>query len=127
MGENCDLKSPPASAARGARPPHAYPMRMFPVAPGASYTGCQWIWISYRSRESWDYSAVTQFEKGEPVMHVVSAEFVSSGVSCEYQDGALTKKTIRPGSPGDLGCASTGRLKHILGLTPKENEWWELW
>lgn len=51
---NCALQDPPQVAAQGFRPPHRVPTRMYPVNPGAEYTGCQWIWTAYAYVGLWD-------------------------------------------------------------------------
>jgi hypothetical protein len=125
-GENCSLNTPPTASARGFYPPHAYPMRLYPVAPRYNYSGCQWVWISYAKKNALDYRAAVLFDKGRPTTYIVDAPWVHSGVTCHY-DGEKISKTISLGSSGDLGCASEAKLLNLLNVKPKENDWWEFW
>ena len=63
---HCSLRTPPETAAKGVRAPHRLPMRLFPVTPGATYTGCQWVWVAYARPDVWDYSSVTYYDNGNP-------------------------------------------------------------
>lgn len=121
----CKLTKPPVESAKGYFPPHAYPMRLFPVAPGDSYSGCQWIWISYGSADVWDYSAVTLFEKGIPITHNVKSEYFGIDMSCHYHENDVSKIITK--SPDKIECASESRLRALLNIKPKENTWWEFW
>ncbi|MFA7350501.1 MAG: hypothetical protein WC009_07040 [Methylotenera sp.] len=121
----CKLTKPPDKSAQGYFPPHAYPMRLFPVAPGDSYSGCQWIWISYGSPDAWDYGAVTLFKNGVPITHDVKSEYFGIEMSCRY-DGENVSKLITK-SPDEIKCASSSRLRALLNLKPKENTWWDFW
>lgn len=123
--DTCKLSKPPAKSAQGYFPPHAYPMRLFPVAPGDNYSGCQWIWISYESSDAWDYSAVTLFEKGMPITHYVKSEYFGIDMACNYSWDHISKVITK--SPDKMECPSNSRLRALLNMKPKENTWWEFW
>ena len=125
-GANCSLSAPPEAAAKGARPPHGHPMRLYPVDPGTEYSGCQWIWISYKNKTSWDYQAVTLYVEGDPVVHRVTTAAFRSEMICKYSNGVVSEKTGN-GSNYDPGCSSSARLRTLLTIKPKENDWWEFW
>lgn len=123
--DTCKLSKPPAKSAQGYFPPHAYPMRLFPVAPGDNYSGCQWIWISYESIDTWDYSAVTLYEKGVPITNHVKSKYFGIDMTCHYNGDNVSKVITQ--SPDKIECASNSRLRALLIMKPKENTWWEFW
>ena len=124
---NCGLQLPPAAAAKGLRPPHRLPMRMFPVKPGDKYTGCQWFWIAYVRPDVWDYSSVTYYENGTPMIQRVTYPPLPVQLTvqkCVFgSDGKATKSVEGP--DWRLDCHDARLLKELLLVTPKENEVWE--
>src|SRR6185503_9059227 len=124
---NCGLRSPPAAAAKGLRPPHRLPMRMFPVKPVDKNTGCQWFWIAYVRPDVWDYSSVTYYENGTPVIQRVTYPPLPVQLTvqrCVFAvDGKATK--VVEGPDWRLECHGARQLKALLLVAPKENESWE--
>jgi hypothetical protein len=124
-GLHCDLQAPPEAAAKGVRPPHQQPMRMFPVNPGPRYTGCQWIWISFGFPAAWNYSAVTYYEGGAPKLHRVRyppLPVQETVQECVFDKDGTARK-VRDGS-WQQDCPSTRQLQELLRITPKENDSW---
>jgi len=127
-GKNCDLAVPPFEAARGAFPPHAYRMRMYPLAPGTTYSGCLWIWISYDSKTSWDYRVVAKYESGSPVFYREAMNTFDGLITCSYRDGiALETSSTTGDKPWKRYCRSAENLRALLTITPPEDDWWEFW
>ena len=126
-GANCGLRAPPEAAARGLHPPHRLPMRMFPVKPGERYTGCQWLWIAYVRPDVWDYSSVTYYENGTPVVQRVTYPPLPVQLTiqtCTFAADGRAKQSVE-GPDWRLECHNARRLKELLLVTPKENEAWE--
>lgn len=124
---HCGLRSPPETAAKGVRPPHRLPMRMFPVNPGDLYTGCQWFWVAYTRPDVWDYSAVTYYEKGAPRVQRVTYPPLPVQVTiqrCVFEADGNARKVVE-GSDWRLDCPSARQLRELLHVIPKENESWE--
>ena len=124
---HCGLGSPPETAAKGVRPPHGLPMRMFPVNPGDRYTGCQWFWIAYIRPDVWDYSSVTYYEKGAPRVQRVTYPPLPVQVTiqrCVFGADGEARKVV-DGSDWRLDCPSARHLKGLLLVIPKENDSWE--
>ena len=124
---HCSLRSPPEAAAKGVRPPHRLPMRLFPVSPGATYTGCQWVWIAYTRPDVWDYSSVTYYENGDPRIQRISYPPLPVQVSiqrCLFGADGSARKMVE-GSDWRLECESARHLKHLLLVVPKENAAWD--
>ena len=125
---HCALRSPPETAAKGVRPPHRLPMRMFPVNPGELYTGCQWFWIAYVRPDVWDYSSVTYYERGAPRVQRITYPPLPVQITvqrCVFEADGKARKVVDEGSDWRLDCASARHLKELLRVIPKENESWE--
>lgn len=124
---NCGLRAPPEAAAKGVRPPHRLPMRMFPVNPGGQYTGCQWIWIAYARPDVWDYSAVTYYENGAPRLQRIAyppLPVQGSLQTCVYgADGGALKRV--EGNDWQIECRSARQLQELLRITPKDGDGWD--
>ena len=124
---NCGLRMPPEAAARGVRPPHRLPMRMFPVNPGGQYTGCQWFWIAYARPDVWDYSSVTYYENGTPRFQRVTYPPLPVQVTiqnCVFEADGKVRKVVE-GSDNQMDCHAARHLKELLLVKPKENDWWD--
>lgn len=125
---NCAMQAPPAFAARGIRSLHKLPMRLYPVAPGEKYTGCQWLWGAWVRPEVWDYAAVTYFEHGEPkVQRIVYPPLpVQIAIeTCVHQRSGEVRKAILAGSDWQIPCDSAAKLRRRLVAAPGENGSWE--
>ncbi len=124
---NCGLNAPPAAAARGARPPHAYPMRMHPAEPGHGYTGCLWIWISYSRSDVYEYSSVAYYVAGMPKVHRVTFPPMGGATSiqtCLY-DGYKEPKRTTQGPDLERACHSPFQLHQLLMIKPVQDGWWD--
>jgi len=124
---HCGLGSPPEAAAKGVRPPHRLPIRMFPVNPGDKYTGCQWFWIAYARPDVWDYSSVTYYENGTPRIQRVTyppLPVQATIQTCVIGADGKARKVVE-GADWQLDCHSARHLKELLLVTPKENGGWE--
>jgi len=125
---NCSLGAPPESAAKGLYPPRGLPARLFPVNPGAQYTGCQWLWIAYGTPITpWDYASVTYYEAGAPRVQRVTyppLPVQATVQTCIFgADGA--RKRLVEGNDWQHDCPSVERLRERLLLTPRENSVWD--
>ena len=125
---HCNLQAPPEAAAKGIHPPRRLPMRLFPVNPGAQYTGCQWIWISYGTpTHYWDFWSVTYYEAGTPrVQHVrfPPLPVQPSVQKCVHAPDGQVRKIVE-GNDWQQDCRSARELRNLLVVTPKENEVWD--
>lgn len=124
---NCSLQDPPEAAAQGFRPPHRVATRMFPVNPGAGYTGCQWIWTAYAYAGLWDYRAVTYYERGVPKAQRVRfppLPVQATVQECTYAADGLATKRLE-GYDWQQDCPSVQRLQDLLRAAPKENDVWD--
>ena len=126
-GLHCGLKAPPEAAAKGIGALHRNPMRLFPVNPGAQYTGCQWVWIAYGTPTStWDYSSVTYYEGGVPRIQRVRyppLPVQSTIQTCVYDADGRAQKVVE-GNDWQHDCHSARQLQELLRVTPRENDWW---
>ena len=125
---NCSLSAPPESAAKGLHPPRRLPMRLFPVSPGARYTGCQWIWIAYGTPiNPWDYSSVTYYEAGTPRIQRVKyppLPVQTTVQTCMFDAEGRARKLVE-GNDWQHECPSALKLRELLRVTPKENDSWD--
>lgn len=124
-GLHCGLQMPPEAAAKGFRPPYRQQMRMFPVDPGAQYTGCLWIWIAFGTPAAWDYSAVTYYEGGAPRIHRVRYPPLPVQATiqmCVFDADGQVRKVLDGSWQQD--CPSSRQLQDLLRVTPKENDSW---
>ena len=126
--QHCGLRAPPQAAAKGVRPPpHRLPMRMFPVNPGATYTGCQWLWVAYVRPDVWDYSSVTYYENGNPRVQRITyppLPVQATVQSCVFGADGNPRKTVE-GSDWRLDCHSARHLQELLLVVPKEGDSWD--
>ena len=125
---HCNLRSPPETAAKGVRAQQRLPMRLFPVAPGGTYTGCQWVWIAYVRPDVWDYSSVTYYENGHPRVQRVTYPPLPVHVSverCVFGADGNAKKVMVEGSDWRLDCVNAQHLQGLLLVVPKENAVWD--
>ena len=126
-GLHCSLHSPPETAAKGVRAQRALPMRLFPVTPGDTYTGCQWIWVAHARPDVWDYSSVTYYENGSPRVQRITyppLPVQASVQRCLYgADGQVRK--IMEGSDWRVDCEGARHLKELLLVIPRENAVWD--
>jgi hypothetical protein len=124
---HCALRSPPDAAAKGFRPPHRLPMRMFPVNPGDKYTGCQWFWIAYARPDVWDYSSVTYYESGIPRIQRITyppLPVQATVQKCVFGADGQARKVVE-GNDWQLDCHGARHLKELLLVTPGENAGWD--
>ena len=124
---HCNLRSPPETAAKGVRPPHRLPVRLFPVTPGETYTGCQWLWVAYTRPDVWDYTSVTYYENGNPRIQRIHYPPLPVQVSvqrCLFGADGNARKVVE-GSDWRLECSSARHLKELLLVVPKENAAWD--
>ena len=127
--QHCSVATPPEASAKGFRPPHRNPMRLFPVNPGAQYTGCQWIWVAYASPAVWDYWSVTYYEAGTPKVQRVRyppLPVQSTSQRCVYGADEKAQKLVE-GNDWQRECLSARQLRELLVVTPKENEVWDFY
>jgi hypothetical protein len=127
-GLNCDLRAPPEAAAKGIHPPRRLPMRLFPVKPGAQYTGCQWIWISYGTPSTWDYWSVTYYEAGVPRIQRIRfppLPVQSTVQTCVYAAADGRARRLVEGNDWQQDCRGANELRNLLVVTPKENDVWD--
>src|SRR6185503_13801627 len=104
---NCGLRSPPEAAAKGLRPPHRLPMRMFPVNPGGRYTGCQWLWSAVARPDVWDYSSVTYYENGFPKIQRITYPPLPAQITiqkCLFDADGKARKTVEAGNDWQIAC-----------------------
>ena len=124
---HCNLRAPPETAAKGVRSAHKLPVRLFPVTPGETYTGCLWIWIAYTRPDVWDYSSVTYYENGNPRIQRIHYPPLPVQVSvqrCLFGTDGNARKVVE-GSDWRLECDSARHLKELLRVVPKENAAWD--
>jgi hypothetical protein len=124
---NCGLRAPPEAAAKGLRAPHRLPMRMYPVNPGATYTGCQWVWVAYVRPDVWDFSSVTYYEIGAPRIQRVTYPPLPVQITvqkCVYGADGVARRVVE-GPDWRLDCHGARHLMELLVVTPKENDSWE--
>lgn len=105
-------------------------MRLFPVNPGAQFTGCQWIWIAYGTPiDPWDYSAVTYYEGGTPRAQRVKyppLPVQATIQTCVFEAGGTVRRRVE-GNDWQHECPSASRLRELLLVTPKENDLWDFY
>jgi hypothetical protein len=125
---NCSLSAPPEAAARGFHPPRGLPKRLFPVSPGAAYTGCQWLWIAYGTPiNPWDYASVTYYERGAPRIQRVTyppLPVQTTVQTCLFGADGSSRRRVE-GNDWQHECPSARALRERLTLIPKENEVWD--
>jgi len=125
---HCSLRSPPEMAAKGVRANQRLPMRLFPVTPGGTYTGCQWVWIAYVRPDVWDYSSVTYYENGHPRVQRITYPPLPVHVSverCLFGADGNARKVMVEGSDWRLACVDARHLRELLLVVPKENAVWD--
>ena len=125
---HCRLQAPPDSAAKGFRAAGRQPMRLFPVNPGAQYTGCQWIWIAYGTPiNPWDYVAVTYYEAGVPRIQRVTyppLPVQPTVQTCLFESGGTVRRIVE-GNDWQHACPSPQQLRQFLLLTPGDGAAWD--
>jgi hypothetical protein len=123
---HCSLGAPPEAAAKGFRT-GGQPARMFPANPGARYTGCQWIWISWGTPGIWDYWATTYYEDGVPRIQRVRyppLPVQATIQKCVYGAGGQATKSVE-GNDWQRDCPGERELRDLLQVAPKDNGRWE--
>lgn len=124
---HCGLSAPPEAAANGSRS-GGQPARLFPVNPGAQFTGCQWIWIAWGTPGTWDYWSTTYYEDGVPRIQRVRYPPLPVQPTiqrCVYGADGRARKLVE-GSDWRLECPSASQLQRLLLVTPKDSEAWDL-
>ena len=100
---------------------------MFPVNPGETYTGCQWVWVANARPDVWDYSSVTYYENGNPRVQRTTFPPLPVQVSvqrCLFGADGKARKMVE-GSDWRVECDSARHLKERLLVVPKENATWD--
>jgi hypothetical protein len=127
---NCSLASPPEAAAKGVRPPHRQPMRLYPVNPGVQYTGCQWIWIGMARPDVWDYHSVTYYENGSPRLNRITfppLPVQRTIQTCVFDAAGEARKSSVEGNDWQIGCPVARRLQDFLTVNPPEGGAWDFY
>jgi len=109
----CGLVQPPDDA-KVFEIPHGNKFKLHPLAPGASYTGCVWLWSNA------DTQLVIVFERGQPKYY----RDVDSGrrprsLECSYEGSTLVRRTLAPKEYTSGRCPSSEELREYLEFPQK--------
>ncbi len=101
---------------------------MFPVNPGAKYTGCQWLWSAVARPDVWDYSSVTYYENGAPKLQRITYPPLPVQITvqkCLFEADGKVRKVVEVGNDWQIPCRSAPQMQELLLLAPKEGDPWE--
>ena len=95
-------------------------MRMFPVNPGARYTGCQWFWIAYARADVWDYSSATYYDDGVARIQRITYPPLPVQITiqkCVFGADGRARKIVEGGNDWQIACRDARQMQ-----TPKEGD-----